>query len=256
MELKSRLGQVTIFVIIAVVIVAAIVLLVLLLGNREPKTNIGSETNPSVFFDSCAREEILNTIDEIGIRGGYFEPENYIDFTFSDSGMQQRVSYLCYSSSAAHCVNQEPLLLQHLKEEIKDNIEKDVRGCFSQLSQNYDDEGYTVEARYKDFDISLKENFVEINLDAELALTKNSESTKEGEISIKIPSGIYGLGVLAQEIVSKEAENCEFDYVNYMLIDSAYRIKKEITYDNSEIYFLEDKKTKEEFDFAVRGCLE
>ena len=60
---------------------------------------------------------------------------------------------------------------------------------------------------------------------------------------------------MAHEIVSQESQFCYFEYLGYMLLYPEYKIDKFRTSDETIIYTIDHKDSKEMFRFAVRGCV-
>jgi len=254
--MKKR-GQVTIFIIIAIVIISSITLFFLLReGVKIPGIGIGKETSPSSFLESCMEDKIKETIEIISSQGGYINPTLYKSFKFEDEDPRD-ISYLCYNQgNYLPCVNQEPLLIQHLKDEIYNYVEDDVNDCFDGLTSSLEKQGYVVNVNYEkgDFEIELIDGKVVIDIDAEITLTKSGETTKQEDFKIIVPSRFYDLAIVVLEIVNKEATTCEFSHYD-MFLYSKFDINKYRTRDSSVIYSVKHEDSNEEFRFAVRGCV-
>ncbi len=254
MRTKNK-GQVTIFIIISILVIAVILLILILRGGNLPGIGEKPEKNVETFLDTCMKDKLQEAVDILESQGGYIEPELYRKFKFSDESYYN-ISYLCYNNNYYKpCINQEPMLLNHLKEEIKNYIKNDVRNCFTYLGQSLEDQGYVVNAKYTDFEVRFDERRVIIDINAEIILTKSGETSKELEFRANIPSRLYSLAKIAQEIVSQEARFCSFNNLGYMLIYPEWKINKFKTGDSTILYTIEHKGTGEKFRFAVRGCV-
>jgi len=254
---RNHRGQVTIFIIIAVVIVSVVALFFLFRsGVKVPGIGIGKETSPSSFLESCMEDKIKETIEIISSQGGYINNPLNKTFKFANENVFTDISYLCYTQNYyVSCINQEPMLIAHLKNEIKNYISEDVKDCFDGLTSSLDKQGYAVNVEYKGFEVELINEKIVINMDAELTLTKSGETTKQEDFKIITPSKFYDLALVVQEIVSQEAEFCNFEYVGYMLLYPQWDIDKFRTSDSTIIYTVEHKDSKEKFRFAIRGCV-
>jgi len=254
--MKKR-GQVTIFIIIAIVIISAIALFFLFRSGIEiPGIGIGKETSPSSFLESCIEDKIKETTEIISSQGGYINNPLNKTFKFTEEDSPLDISYLCYTQNYyIPCINQEPMLIQHLKDEIKNYISDDVGDCFDGLTSSLDKQGYSVDVKYRGFEVELMEKKVVIEIDAELTLTKSGETTKQEDFKIIVPSRFYDLAIVVQEIVSQEAEFCNFEYLGYMLLYPQWDIDKFRTSDSIIIYTVEHKDSKEKFRFSIRGCV-
>lgn len=256
----KRRGQVTIFIIIAIMIVV-LVAIFLMFRENIPIPGAGggtAEKNPGSYLETCLEDSVKEAIEIISLQGGNLEPELYRSFKFNGEN-ERKITYLCYNQNYYYpCVNQEPLLMQHLQDEIKSypNLEQDVRDCFDSLASSLDKQGYTVEVTgYRGFDLVLMPGKLKIDINAELVLTKSGKRETQNNFEAFVPTQLYGLVNVAQEIVTREAKDCGFEYVGYMVFYPEYKITKTQTIDSSVIYRILYKDTKEEFDLAIRGCV-
>lgn len=248
-------GQVTIFIIVAVVIVAIIALIFLLKGNVIPAIGGKTEENPGSFLEVCMEDSIREALELISSQGGYVSNPLNKTFKFEDESEFTDISYICYNQGDyAPCVNQEPMLIQHLKNEIKDYVFDDVNDCFDSLMSSLDRQGYDVEIVERGFDIEFEEGKVIVDIDADVTLTKSGETTIQDDFRVIINSKFYDLAIVVQEVINKEASICEFSHYsiyNYPSLDiNSYR-----TTDSSLIYRIKHLESNEEFKFAVRGCV-
>lgn len=248
---KNRKGQITIFIIAGILIISIIALFLLFRKGVVPGipgTDVGE--NPESFLESCIKDKITENIKTIASNGGYMENELHLNLD------NEKISFLCYTDNYyTPCINQEPMLIQHLKEEIKDAVKNDVRSCFDKMAENYDKKGYSVSARYRDFEVNLIPKKAVIDIDAELTLTKSGETNSKKNFRVIVPSMIYDLAVVSQEIVSQEAKYCNFESAGFMILYPEFNINRFKTSDLNIIYTVTHKKTGDKFKFAVRGCV-
>jgi len=251
----KKKGQLTIFIIIGIILIAVIVLFFIFRGTiKIPGIGGGKETSSQSFLESCLEDAIKEGTETLALQGGYLEPTIYKNFKFKGEEARD-ISYLCYTPNYyIPCVNQEPLLIKHLKNELYDYIADDVRSCFDSLTSSLDKQGYSVNSNYRGFDIELNDNKIIVDIDAELDLTRAGETTKQTDFEIDIASKFYDLALVVQEIVNQEAEYCNFEYLGYMAFYPQWYIEKTGASDSTIIYTVENKKSKERFRFAIRGC--
>ncbi len=251
--LKSKKGQITIFIIIGVIISSIIISFFLFRGAISPETGEKPEKNPNAFLESCMEEKIKETVKQISLQGGYIKNPLNKTFKFEDEKSPTAISYLCYTSSAyLACIPQEPKLIKHLEEEIYNSIFEEVNNCFDKLKLSLENGGYDVEEIYRGFEVDLIERNVVIPIDAELTMIKSEETTKYEGFKIMIPSRIYELALMVQEIINSEATTGEFNHYNIFLYPK-FDITKYRTTDSSVIYRVKYENTNEEFRFIVRG---
>ncbi|MFQ5531296.1 MAG: hypothetical protein ACE5ES_01630 [Candidatus Nanoarchaeia archaeon] len=247
-ELNKR-AQVTVFIIIVILLIASIVLFLFFKQGLIPGVPTSGETNPRVFLSSCIEDNVKDTIKLISEQGGYIS--NDLNKSFDD----KQISYLCYNKNQYFpCVNQEPLLIQHLKEEIHEEISEEVETCFTDLTLSLESQNYIVDARYRGFEVDLLPRKAIVDIKGMLTLTRSEETTTQEDFKLTISSKIYDLAVITQEIVSQEAEYCNFEHLGYMLLHSDIDIFRRQLGDQTIIYGITDKKSQEGFWFAVRSC--
>lgn len=243
------------FIIVGIMIVSIVIIFILLRNVSKPDLSLSPDKNPNAFLSSCYKDNVEKSVDLLMKNGGYINPPLYLDFEFENEDVS-RISYLCYYENYnMPCVNQEPMFIQHLKDEIKNYIKDDVKNCFDNLGVSLENDGYVVQAVYRGFDISLDEKGVSIDIIGELTLTKSGETGKETGFGTRISSNLYNLAIVSQRIVNDEVRNCDFDYINYMTIYPEYDIDKVITLDKTKIYTIKQADSEEFFRFAVRGCV-
>jgi flagellar basal body-associated protein FliL len=252
---EKKSAQVTIFIIIGLLIVMLIAIFMYIIKKGGPGTNEQEETNSITVFESCLEDDLEETIEIISSQGGYLNNSLNISFKFKNSQKVQEISYLCYTyQSYFSCKNQEPLLMNHLEEEIKLGISSQVRYCFDEVVSALGRRGETVDASYRGFDVELFPGRVVVSVDGVIASTKSGQTTRQTEIKGTFPSRIYEIIKVVQEIVNQEATYCNFDLLGFMIVYSEFKIDKTSTRNSTTIYTVEHEKGVEKFDFAVRSC--
>jgi hypothetical protein len=256
----NKRGQVTIFIIVAIVIVSGVALFFLLRSGLVPGSGGKADENSNSFLESCIEDKLRKTIELISLQGGYVENPHHVYFKFEDESTPQKISYLCYTQeNSVPCINQEPMLISHLEDEIKNDISGEVNNCFRRLVENLEGKGYSVNDNYKGFEVDLMEGRVNINLDdSEITLTKSGETTTQENFEVSLPSKIYDLAYVAQDLVGYETEDaCVLDplnFIGYPDIQISWKESRMLD-KNYRIYKLKHSLSREGFRFAVRGCV-
>jgi hypothetical protein len=254
-NIKNK-GQMSIFIIAGISIIVILSLLFIYRGELIPQLNYKKETNPNFFLDSCIENKIKEAVEIISSQGGYINNNLTKKFKFENEEYFTNISYLCYTHNYyLPCINQEPMLIQHLKNEIKGFISKEVKNCFDSLSLDLEKKGNVVDAIYNGFDIDLTEGKIIVEIFGKITLTKSGETSKQDEFKIIVPSKFYNLAIVAQEIISQEAKFCHFENLGFMLFYPKFNIDVFKTGDLTTIYTLEHKDSKEKFRFAIRTCI-
>ena len=248
--MNNKKAQVTIFIIVGVVIVVLILAFFFLREKVIPTTEIRAEKNPEAFLESCIIPKVKEKAKIISENGGYLE----IPFYAALDG--KNISFLCYTQNYYRaCINQEPMLLKHLKEELQENIQTEIESCFTELKNNLEKQGYSISIGTMNYDVVLIPKKIIINIDRDLNIEKSGETSKYEKFKIDIPSRYYNLGVVAEEINGQEAEFCNFEHVGFMMLYQDYNITKFRKGDGVTVYTIQSRKTKEDFMFAVRSCI-
>ena len=254
----GKKGQVTIFVIVGVLIVSGIILFFLYRANLIPQIGGRSEANPNLFLKACIEDKIKEGLNLISLSGGTLNNSASIRFKFTEDGQYYNISYLCYTPlNYVPCINQNPLLMKHIEQGIKDYIKDDFEGCFDGMILNFDKQGFEVGSNsgLRGFDVKITPRKIEVLTDSEVTLTKSEETTTEKNLGVEMPSRIYEILEVAQEISNQEAEFCNFDYNGFMITYNEFDIRKTNMEDAGNIYDVKHLETDEKFRFATRSCV-
>lgn len=243
---KQNKGQVTIFIVIALIIVAG--LLIIFLIWRKPTLTVFPETNPSAYIEKCMKDYGKEAIEILSEQGGDIEPEGSIRYK------DKNITYLCYNANYyVPCVNQRPMLIEHIEQEITNYLEPKMRSCFSSLRDELEKRGYTVSMGEMNIVTGLQTRKVSITAERSLKLTKNNEVRNFEKFKASLANPIYDLAKIAMEISNQESHYCNFDVLGFMILYPKYDIKK-FREDDSTIYILKEVASGEEFTFAIRSC--
>jgi len=271
----NKKGQVTIFIIIGIVLVSIVATFFLFRSGILPSIGGEAEKNPNAFLQSCLQDKIMDGVKLISIHGGDIEPQLLsIPFKFEANSEPMNISYLCYTSNYyLLCNPQQAMLISHIEEELHNYISEDVADCFNRLGASLEKGGFEADLSYRSFEVNMNDGKIIIPIDAGIVLTKTEETKKYENFSFIIPSKIYDLAFVAQEIVNAESTNGEFkiddltaypqlvnkntanEEFNYNLAYAEFDINKLKTTDSAVVYKIKHIDSKEEFYFAVRGSV-
>ena len=251
-QMINKRGQITVFIIIGVVIIAGVVFFFLIANRQTPGISKPDITNPGPYIEVCAKNAAVEAIDTMLPQGGYISPSHYRLYD------NDKIQYLCYTNLFYRkCVNQEPLYIKHLEDEITKNITSKVENCFSEIKNGLEQEGYNIELGNMNLVTQLGTGYVRINIDRKFVMSKQGETRKIDSFKSVFNSPLYKLGIVGQEIANEEAKFCYFEYVGFMLLYSDFYITKkniDAGINASKIYSIEDKYTKKKLNIAVRSC--
>lgn len=248
-------GQISIFIIIGITLVVGIVSYFAFKGGLIPSINYGKETNPNIFLEACLKDKIRDTAEIIELQGGYVEPSFAKKFKFGEEEYHN-IAYLCYNENYyIPCINQEPMLIQHINNELTDEIYSTVEECYNDMVNNLEEEGYGVESNYRSFEVKLIPENINVNIDADLSITKQDVKYEQEDLIVSVKSHLYDMSIIAQEIVSQEAEYCSFNNVGFMMINPKFELNNFRTSDLETIYRIKYKDSGEEFRFVIHSCV-
>ncbi len=248
--MKNRKAQLTIFIIIALIIIVAIILIFVIW--RKPTIEISPETDPKTYIEICTKDATKQAIEILSAQGGDIEPEGIVMY------QGKEIVYLCYNTNYYNpCINQRPMLIEHIKQEITDYIEPKVQECFTSLKSELEKRNYVVDMgsmENKDITTELQTRKVIVTVNRNFQITKNEETRKFDEFKAQIIDPIYDLAEIGTEIASQEAKYCYFNVNGFNSNYPKFEVRKDMI-DDSKIYIVKERASNKEFKFATRGCV-
>lgn len=243
---QNTRAQVTIFIIIALIIVVSVALIFVLF--RKPTLEISPEYDPQAYVEKCTKDAVDEALTILMPQGSYISPSNY------KLHKNEKIGYLCYNKNYYYtCINQEPMLIEHIEKEITEYIQPKVKNCFNSLKQELENRGYSIEAGEMNVSTELKTRRVVVEIDKQFDIIKG-ETRKFSKFRIQLIHPIYDLAEIALEIVNQEAEYCTFAYLGFMIFYPQYDIDKFVTSDDIKIYTITERASQKTFKFAIRSC--
>lgn len=239
-------GQVTIFIIVGIVMATGILIAIYFMGDFDVETP--EDLGPKVFIDKCVRDNIEKSIDKMLANGGEVLPSQAIFYQGNEW------NYLCYQADFYQgCYNIHPMLEMQIEKEIVKDSQADVQNCFDSVREDFENRGFIVSGGATTYSVDLLPGNVVINLKKKIDISKGGASQSFENFDTRVPSAIYDLVRVARDVVNSESQFCHFEYNGYMLLYPRYDIKR-IDYSDSKIYRLIDRRSGEEFKFAIRSC--
>lgn len=240
-------AQVTIFVIIGIMIIFIGILIFFLFPKIQQTLGFG-ETNPSKFIQDCMENKIKESVNSIELHGGSINPENYYNYK------GDKIEYLCYREEHfLPCVVQQPLLKQHIEQEIKINIHNDLKTCIKNMEDSFRKRGYTVQTSEGEFNVELLPKKISITANSSLILNEFEEVQKFDNIKFSVNSDLYELISIANSIINWEATYGDAETTTYMNYYHNLKVEKLKQSDETTIYIITNRETGEKFQFASRS---
>ncbi len=241
----DRKGQVAIFVILAILLVAIVVIIF-----AFPEVNVFSTAlNPNAYLKDCIEPEITEIKDILSRQGGYNTPLSYTLY------QDEKISYLCYvAENYVPCVVQQPLLVKHTEEEIKNYIEPRAKQCLQDLKSQYERKGYDVSGSSGSINVSIIPSKILVYFIAPMTISKEETQTFR-KFAISVESEWYNLLLTAVSILDFESTYGDSETSLYIKYYPNLKIDKTRRDDGSTIYKLSDVTTGDTFDFATRSLV-
>lgn len=238
-------GQITLFVILAIVVVGIVVVIF-----AFPEVNVFSTAvNPSAYLHDCIEPQVAAIKETLSEQGGYAVP------THSTLYQDLTLQYLCYTSdNYVPCTVQQPLLVKHIEEEMKQYIEPRARQCLEQLKTQYERKGYGVRSSSSSISVSIIPDRIVVDFNAPLTITKEETQTFQ-KFGVGIDSNWYDLLLTAVSILQYESTLGDSETNLYISYYPNLRIDKTRRDDGSTIYQLSDVTTDDRFAFATRSLV-
>jgi uncharacterized protein YcgL (UPF0745 family) len=243
-ECMNKRGQIAIFVIIAIVIVAVVLVVFLF-----PRLNLFvTDVNPTSFLRSCIKSEVEDVKEVLSRQGGYLEPDNYVLYN------GEKIQYLCYTSQNYEpCLVQQPLLVRHVENEIKSQVEPTARKCVQDLKEQYERQGFSVQTTSGEIDVDLIPGSVVVNFLAPMTVSKETTQTFQ-KFAVGLDSEWYDLLLNAVSIIDFESTLGDSETTLYIQYYPDLRVDK-TKREGDTIYKLSNVITGDEFTFASRSLV-
>jgi len=244
--MTNKKSQITIFIILGLILVVGFMIIFLLIN--PPEIKVVDEDNPQAFIESCTRGAVEEAIDILSKKGGDISPKGYISFK------GEEITYLCYYNNFYEpCINQRPLLIEHIEKEITDYVTPIISGCFIDLETELGNK-YDIETSGMKVTTRLQSKNVVVNIDKKFKISRKGEARDFNEFRMNLVHPIYNLAKISMEIVNQEIRFCNFDELGYMILHPEFDITKFITGESDIIYTLKEVSTDQTFTFAVKSC--
>jgi len=235
----EKRGQVTIFVLVAIVIVAAILVFFL-----WTKPSYFSKNNKGTGFEKCVKDVIGQSVGELEKKAGFFNPE----FTYAYNG--EKFTYLCYTNNYYEtCSVQVPFLKNNFEKQMDVFIKDRVDMCYTNSLDELKSQGYSVVGGDVEYNISITPGSVGAKISAPTVVGSQSIV----RFNIKVNSPVYEIVMIATSILQSEARYGDSDVSKMMLLYPNYIIDKIKRSDGTTVYILENKISRDKFQFASRS---
>jgi len=196
----------------------------------------------------CAEKSLKEGIRILSFQGGAIEPENYYLYE------GHKVDYVCYTEEDFQkCVMQKPLLKNIIENELKNYIKSDVKECVESVKDSLEKKGSSVSLKEPVINVELVPDDVLVNIELDLKITKGDASEAYKNIKTSVGSGLYEFVMVVSSIANLEAEYGDSEITSYMFNNHNLKVEKIKQGDETKIYVLTNRRSLEQFIFAVRS---
>lgn len=240
-------GQVTFFVLVAVVLVGVIIALIAIPRLRGP--SVDAVQDPSAFLRACIQPTLEARLATLSEQGGYMQPEGFIEYNGT------KVKYLCYTiEDYKTCVVQQPLIKEHVEEELTIALQGTARQCVQDLKDAFQSAGYSVGGTFERFTLSIIPGSMVGVVEAPLTLEKQGRRTYT-QFQLTFPSEYYDVLYLVTSIIEYESQVGNSETSLYVQYYPDISMDKMSLGDGSRIYRVKNVLTQESFQFASRSLV-
>ena len=244
----NKRGQATIWIIVAVVLIASSAVIFVLL-DRNQINIIPKPLEPRSFIEQCTRDAVLEAEELMLPQGGFISPDNYKYYN------DYKVEYLCETiGNYKTCINQHPMLLNEMKQEIESYITPIAEDCFETLEDEIRRRGEGIQLGSQEMEVNFGPGRIYITLNRSTRITKGDETSRIDSYDIEVSSPLYDLANVGIEIAADESKYCYFEYAGYMTLHPENRISVFQYSDSTAIYTIKEKRSNKEMNIAIRSC--
>lgn len=245
MRKEVKIGQATIFVIVAVIIVALIVLGMIFYPRLQ--NVFYGELNPGIYLKDCVEPVVKESKELLAKQGGYQEPEGFILYG------GEKIKYLCYTDDYYEtCVVQQPMIKNHFELELNGMVKNRAEECTRNLITEYKKRGYDVSSGGIDSSVVIIPGKINVIVDSPMSVTRDTTQTFKN-FNIEIESEMYDLLFTASSIIDYESSLGDSASELYLQYYPDLKIEKTKLSDGTTIYKLSNVVTGESFVFASRS---
>ncbi len=213
--IKRKLGQVTIYVIIAIVLVVGIVLFFVLRNNLLGTEAIPQEVKEVYdYYQGCIRLETENAIQLAGSQGGridvadYVPGSDYAPFSSQLNFLGFPVPYWYYISGNGVIKEQVPSK-SDIERELAVFIEEGLSEC---NFENFVIRGFVIERDEAEVNVIINENTVDVNVHSPLSVQREDKGHTKSTFAETVDTKLGKFYDLALEIYSKEKRDSFLEY--------------------------------------------
>jgi hypothetical protein len=244
--MKSKRGQLTIFIILALVIIFVIIILLVNQGNIF---SIFQTQSPVEQITECTQNALRDGIEVALLQGGAIEPTNY--FLYQGN----KIDYICYTNEDYKpCKMQKPILKSSVEQELKEHTEEKIKQCVQSAKVSIEKKGNTVTYDNPEVSIEILPNNVFADIELNMQIHKDESTQSYKNIKTGVNSKLYEFIAITSSIANDEVSFGDIETLGYMLANQPWlKIEKKKQIEGTKIFILTNRESEEQFFFASRS---
>ena len=148
---------------------------------------------------------------------------------------------------------QQPMLKEHIEEEISNAIKNSANNCLDELKKNFEKRGYEVSMTKGSIETELLPKRVVIKFNSQITLRKG-QTERFDSLIVSINNNLYEMTSIANSILNFEARYGDSETTTYMNYYRDLKVEKLKQTDGSTIYILTDRNNpRNKLQFASRS---
>jgi hypothetical protein len=242
--MSGKRGQLTLFIIIGIVIlVVAGVMLYFFQDEifRPSKTTFQVDS-----FESCVKKELDGLVVDLAKTGGF--TGSYFNVTYNNVA----IPYMCYTEEYSEpCVVQVPFQEKVFQDSIRSVLDDKINLCYNNYVSQFQRQGYDVQSGEVTTEIDFQKDYMRFEIDAPVSVSDGSSTSSIQKLSFNIPTKIYDIISLANNIVAYETTYGAYDLITNQFLYPEMPTTVTSLDDGTVIYTIVSNDIK--YRFAVRS---
>ncbi len=216
----QKRGQLAVFVVVGIVLLT-VVLLLFFFKDKITESVRETPTNPQGYLNqqlNDLKKEVNRCIDKETKDASVLFMKNGGDFSRTFNYMTYSgVNYpiLCKAINGTDTCLSQPVLISNFNSKLNNYLPSKVNSCFN--FENFKNKDYDLSLGKISVSSEVTNNYVLINLNFSVKLTKGVYSSKSDNFLIKVNTPLGDLFRVTNELVQEKASGKEINPLGYML---------------------------------------
>lgn len=250
-------GQITVFIILGILIVTVLAVILYLYNLRTvPEVQKTQEFDFSKtevlknYIEGCIEKVGNEALTLVGKQGGEINPGFYQYWN------NDKISYMCYTTTYSACYNKKPFLLDYVQKELNTYVNQKITSCISDLEKVAKSKGYTLQTGNLVITTTINPYSTLINLDYPITIKSNTGAqVQQNKFSKTFNVPLGKLIKVTEDVTNGEIQSLQgfFPYQSYILSQNGEIELERHTFGNTEIYITNLRENNYKFQFAIQN---